>query len=99
MSASDPNSTIYMTDKPNQIKNKISKHGFSGGRDTEEEHRKFGGNPDVDVAFQYLKFFEHDDEVVAKIEAVSRVSYRQRGSLTGTHGIGLSVGYIAYRRA
>jgi len=79
MSASDPNSTIYMTDTPNQIKNKINKHGFSGGRDTEEEHRKFGGNPDVDVAFQYLKFFEHDDEVVAKIEA----DYRSGTLLTG----------------
>ncbi|KAF8334180.1 uncharacterized protein EI90DRAFT_3121520 [Cantharellus anzutake] len=79
MSASDPNSTIYMTDTPNQIKNKINKHGFSGGRDTEEEHRKFGGNPDVDVAFQYLKFFEHDDELIAKIEA----DYRSGELLTG----------------
>jgi tRNA synthetases class I (W and Y) len=69
MSASDPNSSIFMTDTANQIKNKINKHGFSGGRDTEEEHRKYGGNPDVDVPFQYLKFFEEDDEVLAKIEA------------------------------
>lgn len=70
MSASDPNSTIYMTDTASQIKNKINKHGFSGGRDTEEEHRKYGGNPDVDVSFQYLKFFEEDDAVIAKIDAV-----------------------------
>ena len=60
-----------MTDAPNVIKNKINKHGFSGGRDTEEEHRKLGGNPDVDVAFQYLRFFEEDDAVIAAIEAVS----------------------------
>ncbi|KAF9521195.1 hypothetical protein BS47DRAFT_1335311 [Hydnum rufescens UP504] len=79
MSASDPNSSIFMTDTVNQIKNKINKHGFSGGRDTEEEHRKYGGNPDVDVAFQYLKFFEEDDEVLAKIEA----DYRSGALLTG----------------
>jgi hypothetical protein len=71
MSASDPNSAIYMTDTPNQIKNKINRHGFSGGGDTEELHREHGGNPDVDVAFQYLSFYEEDDEALAKIAAVS----------------------------
>lgn len=29
---------------------------------TAEDHRKFGGNPDVDVAFQYLSFFKDDDK-------------------------------------
>ncbi|KAF7985015.1 hypothetical protein HWV62_10012 [Athelia sp. TMB] len=61
MSASDPNSSIFMSDTPNQIKNKINKHGFSGGRETEEEHRQFGGDPEVDVAYQYLTFFLEDD--------------------------------------
>lgn len=32
---------------------------------------KHGGNPDVDVAFQFLSFFEEDDEKLAKIAAVS----------------------------
>ena len=62
MSASDVNSSIYMTDTPAQIKNKINKHGFSGGQETVEEHRRLGGNPDVDVAYQYLGFFLEDDE-------------------------------------
>lgn len=39
MSASDPNSTIFLTDTPKQLKNKINKHAFSGGRTTVEEHR------------------------------------------------------------
>lgn len=30
-----------------------------------EEHRELGGNPDVDVAYQYLQFFLEDDEVSA----------------------------------
>merc|ERR1719412_1474435 len=42
MSASDPNSSIFLTDTPKQIKNKINKHAFSGGRDTVEEHRAMG---------------------------------------------------------
>ncbi len=71
MSASDPNSAIYMTDTANQIKNKINRHAFSGGGDTQELHIKNGGNPDVDVSFQYLSFFEEDDEKLAKIAAVS----------------------------
>ena len=35
-----------------------------------EEHRRLGGNPDIDVAFQYLRFvFEEDD---AALEDVRR---------------------------
>jgi tryptophanyl-tRNA synthetase len=70
MSASDPNSSIYMSDSPAHIKNKINRHGFSGGKETEEEHRQLGGDPDVDVSFQYLSFFLEDDEELAKIEEV-----------------------------
>jgi tryptophanyl-tRNA synthetase len=71
MSASDVNSSIYMNDTPNQIKNKINRHGFSGGRETEEEHRRLGGNTDVDVSYQYLGFFVEDDDELAQIGEVS----------------------------
>ena len=71
MSASDPNSGIFMTDTLNQIKNKINKHGFSGGQETEEEHRRLGGNPDVDVSYQYLTFMLDDDEELTKLYNVS----------------------------
>lgn len=59
-----------MTDTPNQIKNKINKHGFSGGRETEEEHKKYGGDTEVDVSYQYLSFFLDDDEELAKMAEV-----------------------------
>lgn len=62
MSASDENSAIFLTDTANQIKKKINKHGFSGGQQTLELHRQLGGNPEVDVAYQYMKFFKDDDE-------------------------------------
>uniref|UniRef100_A0A671RYH1 Tryptophan--tRNA ligase, cytoplasmic n=1 Tax=Sinocyclocheilus anshuiensis TaxID=1608454 RepID=A0A671RYH1_9TELE len=70
MSASDANSSIFLTDSAKQIKNKINKHAFSGGKDTVEEHRKCGGNPDVDVSFMYLSFFLEDDEQLEKIRQV-----------------------------
>jgi tryptophanyl-tRNA synthetase len=71
---------IYTTDTPEEVKRKINKYAFSGGQATIEEHRKLGGNPDVDVSFQYLKmFFEPDDKKLAKIEA----DYRSGKLLTG----------------
>lgn len=79
MSASDPNSTIFLTDTPKQIKNKINKHAFSGGQATVEEHRTIGGNCNVDISFQYLKFFLEDDE---KLEQI-RKDYTSGNLLTG----------------
>lgn len=68
MSSSDPNSSIYLTDTPKQIKNKINKYAFSGGQATVEEHRASGGNCDVDISYQYLTFFLEDDEKLAEIK-------------------------------
>ncbi|KAI0045069.1 tryptophanyl-tRNA synthetase [Auriscalpium vulgare] len=79
MSASDTNSSIYMSDTPNMIKNKVNRHGFSGGQETEEEHRRLGGNPDVDVSYQYLSFFLEDDE---ELETIKQ-EYRAGRLLTG----------------
>jgi tryptophanyl-tRNA synthetase len=79
MSASDQNSAIFLTDTPKQIKTKINKHAFSGGRVTLEEHRQFGGNTDIDVPFQLLKFFLEDDAELEKI----RVAYSSGEMLSG----------------
>lgn len=73
MSASDPNSSIFMTDTAKQIKAKINKHGFSGGKETEEEHRRDGGDTEVDVSYQYLRFFLEDDEELERIGQVCRL--------------------------
>lgn len=48
----------------------INKYAFSGGRETTEEHRRLGGSPDTDIAFQYLTFFLEDD---AELEFIRRV--------------------------
>ncbi|MFA6461733.1 MAG: tryptophan--tRNA ligase [Candidatus Woesearchaeota archaeon] len=68
MSSSDPTSYIALTDTPEEATKKIKKYAFSGGQATIEEHRKLGGNPEVDVAFQILKYgFEPDDKTLQKI--------------------------------
>ena len=43
MSASIPNSAVFVTDTPKQIKDKINKHAFSGGGASREEHNANGG--------------------------------------------------------
>lgn len=68
MSSSDESSFIAMTDTEKEVENKIKKYAFSGGKDSIEEHRKKGGNPEIDVSFQYLRmFFEPNDEKLKNI--------------------------------
>jgi tryptophanyl-tRNA synthetase len=66
MSASDPNGTIYMSDSKQQIVKKINR-SFSGGRDTQEEHERLGGDVESSVTFKYIEIFEADDEKVETI--------------------------------
>jgi len=68
-----------MRDTPNQIKNKINKYAFSGGKVSMEEHRELGGDTTVDVAFQYLRFFLEDDDELERI----KVAYEKGEILTG----------------
>lgn len=80
MSASEESGTIYTTDAPEVVKKKINKYAFSGGQPTVEEHRKVGGNPDIDVSYQYLRiFFEPDDK---KLKAIYD-DYKSGKMLTG----------------
>ncbi len=80
MSSSNPNSAIFLGDSPKEVERKIKKYAFSGGQATIEEHRKKGGNPDIDVSFQYLKmFFEPDDDKLKQIEE----DYKSGKLLTG----------------
>ncbi|NOZ81143.1 MAG: tryptophan--tRNA ligase [DPANN group archaeon] len=67
MSASVSHTAIYTTDTAKQVRDKVNKYAFSGGRATVEEHRKKGGDPDIDVSFQYLTYFEEDDKRLQSI--------------------------------
>tara|TARA_Y100000310_G_scaffold285080_1_gene308272 strand:- start:1677 stop:2786 length:1110 start_codon:yes stop_codon:yes gene_type:complete len=79
MSASDPLSFVALTDSPGEVKKKINKYAFSGGQATVEEHRKKGGNPEIDVSYQWLTFIEEDDK---KLERIYR-DYKSGKMLTG----------------
>ena len=61
MSASDADSSIFLSDTDKQIVKKIG-NAFSGGQDSRELHRQLGGRTEVDIPFQYLRFFMEDDE-------------------------------------
>lgn len=68
MSSSDATSYVALTESPEEAAGKIRKYAFSGGQSTIEEHRKLGGNPDVDVSYQWLRmFFEEDDKKLIQI--------------------------------
>ena len=68
MSSSEESSAIYTTDSPETVAKKIRKYAFSGGQTTLEEHRKKGGNPDIDISYQWLRMlFEPDDKKLEKI--------------------------------
>lgn len=100
MSASEPNTCIFLDDTAKQIKNKINKYAFSGGQQTVEEHRAKGGNCDVDISFQFLRFFLEDDEKLAEI----REKYTKGEILSGelkamaTQEVQKIVGEMAERR-
>jgi tryptophanyl-tRNA synthetase len=67
-SGSAKDATIFVTDDAKTIRKKVMKYAFSGGKDTVEEHRKHGGNAEVDMAFQWLTYFEPDDNKLLDIK-------------------------------
>jgi tryptophanyl-tRNA synthetase len=79
MSSSIESTCIFTTDSPDEVERKIMKYAFSGGQATVEEHREKGGNPDIDVPYQWLTFFEESDAKLKKIYD----DYKSGALLTG----------------
>jgi tryptophanyl-tRNA synthetase len=67
MSSSNENSAIFLTDTPQQIHDKIMKHAFSGGQEKKEDQQKYGADLELDVSYQWLRFFLEDDDELAAI--------------------------------
>lgn len=62
MSASMPETAVYLTDDPDTVRAKIWRYALTGGQPTVQEQREKGGNPDACVVFKWLEmFFEPDD--------------------------------------
>ena len=79
MSSSDPNSVISLNDSRNTVRKKLMKYAFSGGRDTAEEQRKYGANPDIDFSFNIFRIMEDDQSKVSSIYE----SYKSGEMLSG----------------
>ena len=70
MSSSGDKPTIYLDADEDTVEEMITKYAHSGGKKSLKEHREQGGNPDVDVAFQYQRyFFEPSDDEVERLES------------------------------
>lgn len=79
MSSSDPRSSVFLTDSPEEVETKIMRYAFSGGRDTKDEQRKFGADVEKDIPYQWLTFFEESDSKLKKIHD----DYKSGKMLTG----------------
>ena len=67
MSSSNENSAIFLTDTTEEIRSKIMHHAFSGGRETKAKQQELGADLEVDVSFQWLRFFLEDDDELERI--------------------------------
>ena len=56
MSSSAPETAIYVSDDEETIRRKIMR-AFTGGQPSIEEHRRFGGNPEKCIVFEWLSAF------------------------------------------
>lgn len=83
MSASRPETAIFLSDDAEAVKSKIW-NAFTGGGATIEEHRKFGGNPDRCVVFQWLyTLFLRNDREVSEVAESCRKGERLCGTCKG----------------
>ena len=80
MSASDADSSIFLSDTDKQIQKKIG-NAFSGGQDSRELHRQLGGRTAVDIPFQYLRFFLEDDDELERIRAAYEKGDMESGEI------------------
>lgn len=68
MSTSEPDTAIFTTDQPDDVKRKVW-NAFTGGKGTKSEQIKEGADPDVCSVYQYFFFlFEENDKKLSERE-------------------------------
>lgn len=67
MSSTNDIGTLFLDLKSKQIEQTIKKYAFSGGKDTLEEHRKYGGDIKIDICYKYLTYFLESDVELKRI--------------------------------
>ncbi len=80
MSSSDDAPGILLSDDRATVREKVLTHAYSGGQTSIEQHRKEGGNPEVDVSYLLLYYFFEDDD--AEVDRLAR-EYREGSLLSG----------------
>jgi tryptophanyl-tRNA synthetase len=79
MSASDPASAIFVTDEPEAARESVM-NAVTGGGATIEEHRKYGGKPEICPVYHYYAyFFEMDDRHLKEVYDTCRSGERLCG--------------------
>lgn len=79
MSSSRPETAIFMTDTPEQARDKL-RDAFTGGRATVEEQRRLGANPDICSVFAYYTYlFAPEDGYWKRVESECRGGQRLCG--------------------
>ncbi|ARD84138.1 tryptophanyl-tRNA synthetase [Ferroplasma acidiphilum] len=66
MSSSVPDSLISLNDTGEEATRKI-KHAVTGGKQTIEEQKKYGGNPDICPVFELYKYHNSNDKYVTRV--------------------------------
>ncbi len=67
MSSSSPTSSIFLDDDEKTVRKKLMKYAFSGGKDTVEDQRKYGANPEIDFAFNMYRMLSEDHGATRKV--------------------------------
>jgi len=67
MSDCEVNAAVYLKDTADEISTKVQKYAFSGGRATAKEQKEKGADLNVDVSYQWLRFFLEDDAELERI--------------------------------
>lgn len=68
MSSSKGSGAIYLSDSEEVIREKVITLCKSGADPDPEVHKQKGGDVEKDIAYQYLRYFEHDDKKLEEIK-------------------------------
>jgi tryptophanyl-tRNA synthetase len=71
MSGSKPNTAIFINDTETEIRKKIFR-AYSGSTTLLQDHRQYGGIPEICPVFALLKYHHPDDEYVTRMEGKYR---------------------------
>lgn len=66
-STANENATLFLDMDQGTIIKTIKRHAFSGGQDTLEKHKQYGGDVSTDICYQYLTYFLHSDDELKNI--------------------------------